>query len=239
MSGPEKFHSVFARNCEIRRIDRELAASFLNACHLYGDCAAAYRYGLFVSRSPGGAKGAAEGGAMGSAEGCAGGCSEGCVSEGAEGGAMGAAEGSAEGVAVGCVEGCAEGCSEGCVAEGGAMGAAEGRQTYPVGTLVAVASFSKARRWSKKGENGEQETICSYEWLRYASLPELRVLGGMGRILARFIEDFHPDDIMSYVPLRHFSGEVYESLGFVSEGVKVFENGEQSRKYRLKLKEYH
>lgn len=206
MSGPEKFHSVFARNCEIRRIDRELAASFLNACHLYGDCAAAYRYGLFVSRSPGGAKGAAEGGAMGSAEGCAGGCSEGCVSEGAEG----------------------------C-----AVGAAEGRQTYPVGTLVAVASFSKARRWSKKGENGEQETICSYEWLRYASLPELRVLGGMGRILARFIEDFHPDDIMSYVPLRHFSGEVYESLGFVSEGVKVFENGEQSRKYRLKLKEYH
>ena len=215
MSGPEKFHSVFARNCEIRRIDRELAASFLNACHLYGDCAAAYRYGLFVSRSPGGAKGAAEGGAMGSAEGC--------VAEGAEGGAVGSAEG----------------CAEGCVAEGGAMGAAEGRQTYPVGTLVAVASFSKARRWSKKGENGEQETICSYEWLRYASLPELRVLGGMGRILARFIEDFHPDDIMSYVPLRHFSGEVYESLGFVSEGVKVFENGEQSRKYRLKLKEYH
>lgn len=202
MSGPEKFHSVFARNCEIRRIDRELAASFLNACHLYGDCAAAYRYGLFVSHSPGGVKGAAEGGAMG------------CVAEGAEGGAMGAAEGVA-------------------------VGAAEGRQTYPVGTLVAVASFSKARRWSKKGENGEQETICSYEWLRYASLPELRVLGGMGRILARFIEDFHPDDIMSYVPLRHFSGEVYESLGFVSEGVKVFENGEQSRKYRLKLKEYH
>ena len=206
MSGPEKFHSVFARNCEIRRIDRELAASFLNACHLYGDCAAAYRYGLFVSRSPGGAKVAAEGGAMGSAEGC--------VAEGAEGGAVGSAEGCA-------------------------VGAAEGRQTYPVGTLVAVASFSKARRWSKKGENGEQETICSYEWLRYASLPELRVLGGMGRILARFIEDFHPDDIMSYVPLRHFSGEVYESLGFVSEGVKVFENGEQSRKYRLKLKEYH
>ena len=227
MSGPEKFHSVFARNCEIRRIDRELAASFLNACHLYGDCAAAYRYGLFVSRSPGGARGAAEGGAEGSAEGC--------VAEGAEGGAVGSAEG--------CAEGCvAEGGAMGAAvdsAEGGAMGAAEGRQTYPVGTLVAVASFSKARRWSKKGENGEQETICSYEWLRYASLPELRVLGGMGRILARFIEDFHPDDIMSYVPLRHFSGEVYESLGFVSEGVKVFENGEQSRKYRLKLKEYH
>ena len=226
MSGPEKFHSVFARNCEIRRIDRELAASFLNACHLYGDCAAAYRYGLFVSRSPGGIKWVAEGGA------------EGCVAEAAEGGAVGSVVGSAEGCAEGCSEGCISEGAEGC-AVGAVMGAAEGRQTYPVGTLVAVASFSKARRWSKKGENGEQETICSYEWLRYASLPELRVLGGMGRILARFIEDFHPDDIMSYVPLRHFSGEVYESLGFVSEGVKVFENGEQSRKYRLKLKEYH
>ena len=87
MSGPEKFHSVFARNCEIRRIDRELAASFLNACNLYGDCAAAYRYGLFVSRSPGGAKGAA----------------------------VGSAEGSAAGVAVGCAAGCAGGCSAGCV----------------------------------------------------------------------------------------------------------------------------
>ena len=97
MSGPEKFHSVFARNCEIRRIDRELAASFLNACHLYGDCAAAYRYGLFVSRSPGGARGAAVGSAEGSAEGVAVGCAEGCVSGGAEGGAMGAAVGCAEG----------------------------------------------------------------------------------------------------------------------------------------------
>ena len=205
MSGPEKFHSVFARNCEIRRIDRELAASFLNACHLYGDCAAAYRYGLFVSRSPGGAKGAAEG----------------CVPEGAEG--------DTEGGAVGAAEGCAE---------GGAVGAAEGRQTYPIGTLVAVATFSKARRWTKDDADGEPQVICSYEWLRYASLPEVRVLGGMGRVLARFIGEHHPDDIMTYVPLRHFSGEVYESLGFVCEGVKIFPNGERSRKYRLKLKAY-
>ena len=193
MSGPEKFYSVFARNCEIRRIDRELAASFLNVCHLYGDCAAAYRYGLFVSRSPGGAKGAAEG----------------CVPEGAEGDT-----------------------------EGGAVGAAEGRQTYPIGTLVAVATFSKARRWTKDDADGEPQVICSYEWLRYASLPEVRVLGGMGRVLARFIGEHHPDDIMTYVPLRHFSGEVYESLGFVCEGVKIFPNGERSRKYRLKLKAY-
>ena len=118
------------------------------------------------------------------------------------------------------------------------MGVAEGRQTYPIGTLVAVATFSKARRWTKDDADGEPQVICSYEWLRYASLPEVRVLGGMGRVLARFIGEHHPDDIMTYVPLRHFSGEVYESLGFVCEGVKIFPNGERSRKYRLKLKAY-
>ena len=175
MTGPEKFHSIFARNCEIRRIDKAQASAFLNAYHRYGDCAAACRYGIFVSRYSG-------------------------------------------------AEGCAEGIKPG--------------HPYPIGTLVAVATFSKARRWTKDDADGEPQVICSYEWLRYASLPEVRVLGGMGRVLARFIGEHHPDDIMTYVPLRHFSGEVYESLGFVCEGVKVFANGEQSLKYRLKLKDY-
>ena len=110
----------------------------------------------------------------------------------------------------------------------------EAESVLPEETMVAVAAFSNARRWTK----GDRQ-VSSYEWIRYASLKGLRVTGGMSKLLNAFIEQVHPDDIMSYVPLRHFSGEVYESLGFVSEGVKVFENGEQSRKYRLKLKEYH
>lgn len=193
MTGPEKFHSIFARNCEIRRIDKAQASAFLNAYHRYGDCAAACRYGIFVSRYSG-------------------------------------AEARAE-------ENCAEGgCAEGDV--GNWAAGVELRHPYPIGTLVAVATFSKARRWTKDDADGEPQVICSYEWLRYASLPEVRVLGGMGRVLARFIGEHHPDDIMTYVPLRHFSGEVYESLGFVCEGVKIFPNGERSRKYRLKLKAY-
>ncbi|MDD7532496.1 MAG: hypothetical protein SPK30_05760, partial [Candidatus Cryptobacteroides sp.] len=176
MTGPEKFHSIFARNCEIRRIDKAQASAFLNAYHRYGDCAAACRYGIFVSRYSG-------------AEGCA-------------------------------EENCAEGgCAEGDV--GNWAAGVELRHPYPIGTLVAVATFSKARRWTKDDADGEPQVICSYEWLRYASLPEVRVLGGMGRVLARFIGEHHPDDIMTYGPLRHFSGEVYESLGFVCEGVKI------------------
>ena len=83
------------------------------------------------------------------------------------------------------------------------------------GTLVAVAEFSNARRWKK-----EEKTISSYEWTRYASLPGLRVNGGMGKILNTFIKEVKPDDIMTYADLEWSEGKVYESLGFVGEGRK-------------------
>ncbi len=42
-----KFTSVFARNCEVRRIDRKIAAEFLEQHHSYGMCTAKYYYGLY------------------------------------------------------------------------------------------------------------------------------------------------------------------------------------------------
>lgn len=61
------------------------------------------------------------------------------------------------------------------------------------GEPVAVACFSNARRWEKNGRS-----VCSYEWVRYASVKDSRVAGGMGKLLAAFIEDRHPDDVMTY-----------------------------------------
>ena len=55
-------------------------------------------------------------------------------------------------------------------------GAAEASLT--AGSLVAVAVFSNARRWVKDGRR-----VSSYEWIRYASLPGIRVVGGMGKLL--------------------------------------------------------
>ena len=80
------------------------------------------------------------------------------------------------------------------------------------GTLIAVATFSNARRWVKEGKE-----IRSYEWTRYASLPDLRVSGGMGKMLKAFIKEIQPDDIMSYADLEWSEGEVYERLGFEAE----------------------
>lgn len=124
------------------------------------------------------------------------------------------------------------------------------------GALVAVATFSNARKW-QKGD----KVIRSYEWTRYASLPDVRISGGMGKMLKAFIEDVRPDDVMSYADLEWSGGRVYERLGFKLEGRKeavlfavdgqwrrrpvgrdedcdlFFENF-GSNKYRLKLTEY-
>lgn len=111
-------------------------------------------------------------------------------------------------------------------------------ETIPAGMTVAVSCFSNARRWEKEGR-----TVSSYEWIRYASLRGTRVLGGMGKTLNAFIEEMHPDDIMSYAPYmtdretgdapKELPGKTYLKLGFKQEGEKIFPNG-KSLKFRFK-----
>lgn len=183
----EVFTAAYARNCEIRRIEKADAQEFLNAHHSYGYAACRYHYGLFLKRHTG-----------------------------------------------------------------------HTRNDIPAGTLIAVATFSNARKW-QKGDS----YIRSYEWTRYASLPHLRISGGMGRLLKAFIEEVKPDDIMSYADLEWSEGEVYRNLGFrpepgkgpvmflidsetwgripvkpgIKEGNLYFRNF-GSNKYRLKLTDY-
>ena len=202
----EVFSPVYARNCEVRRIDRSLAKAFLDANHSYGYAACKYCYGMFLKRHTG------------------------HIAQ--------------------QIESC---------------GNTVEKTGYPApGTLVAVATFSNARKWAK----GEK-TIRSYEWTRYASLPDVRLNGGMGRMLKTFIKEVQPDDIMSYADLEWSAGDVYAQLGFELEGVKSpvmfsvdtetwkrtpikqeISSGEQtnaslkyfqnlgSNKYRLKLTDY-
>ena len=139
---------IYARNCEVRKIDRAAAAEFLKANHSYGDASCRYRYGLFLKRYTGHT----------------------CDSV---------------------------------------------QERPQPGDLVAVATFSNGRKWIKG-----DKTIRSYEWTRYASLPGVRLSGGMGKIMKAFIDDVRPDDIMTYADLEWSQGEVYEALGFVFEGIK-------------------
>lgn len=103
----------------------------------------------------------------------------------------------------------------------------------PAETLVAVAIFSNARRWDKGGRR-----ISSYEWIRYASLEGLRVVGGMSKLLNAFIDEVSPDDIMSYADADYpDGGDVYTKLGFVEEA-RVEREGYTDIKYRLKLTDW-
>ena len=153
----EVFTPIYARNCEVRRIDKTMAKEFLEANHSYGHASCKHCYGLFLKRHTGHI----------------------------------AKE----------IESCGDSVSS---------------TEYPSpGTLVAVATFSNARKWTK----GDQ-TIRSYEWTRYASLPQLRLCGGMGKVLKAFIKDVQPDDIMSYADLEWSPGDVYMELGFELESQK-------------------
>lgn len=151
----ETFRQAYARNCEVRRIDKVQAQTFLADTHSYGDASCRYRYGLFLKRYTGAS--------------------------------LKGIDNSAD--------------------------ASNWRERE--GTLVAVATFSNARRWIKDGK-----VICSYEWTRYASLPDFRINGGMGKVLKAFIEEVNPDDIMSYADLEWSTGAAYQNLGFTLEGHK-------------------
>ena len=179
----ELFSQAYARNCEVRRIEKAEAQEFLNRNHSYGYAACKYRYGLFLKRHTGHI--AAEMGFP--------------IRSGTTNGEPGTTNGKVE-----------------------VPDEKVGRTSSPVilnevknlseGTLIAVATFSNARRWVKEGKE-----IRSYEWTRYASLPDLRVSGGMGKMLKAFIKEVKPDDIMSYADLEWSEGEVYERLGFEAE----------------------
>lgn len=147
----EIFDHIYARNCEVRKIEKSTAAEFLNANHSYGDAVCRYRYGLYLKRHTGH-----------------------IAAEGKE------------------------------------------RAKYPSGTLAAVATFSNARKWIKG-----DKSIRSYEWTRYASLPGVRISGGMGKLLKAFIKEVGPDDIMTYADLEWSEGKVYERLGFTLESIKA------------------
>lgn len=146
MAHTGQFRHVFARNCDVVRIDKLTAASFLSDHHSYGFASAKYFYGMTLRRS---------------------------------------------------------------------TGAAESSNRLKPGTLVAVAEFSSPRKWNKDGKN-----VRSYEWVRYASMSGVRVEGGMGKVMAAFIDEIHPDDIMSYADLEWSDGSVYRTLGFEAESLR-------------------
>ena len=79
--------------------------------------------------------------------------------------------------------------------------------------IVAVATFSAPREVEREGR-----VFSSCEWVRYSSLLDLRVVGGMGKLLAAFIKAQKPQEIMTYADKEWSRGDAYEKLGFKKQG---------------------
>ena len=208
-----RFAQVYARNCEVRRIDKPTAAAFLERTHSYGDAACRYRYGLYVRRLTG-EKNSADiglGQCLQPARAIIGQCplpaqsdfgqhplpvsSGQCPLPAGKAGAMPAG-------------------TAGTVTCPSTAETSDGKASIgPAETLVAVGEFSSARTM-KDGRR-------SYEWVRYASEPGVRVVGGMGKVLQKFVDDVHPDDVMTYADLEWSDGGAYRALGFEPEGLKA------------------
>lgn len=75
--------------------------------------------------------------------------------------------------------------------------------------LVAVATFSNARIFTQ-----HNEPFRSHELIRFGSLLNTNVVGGLDKLLRAFTSEKHPDDIMTYADLEWSDGAGYAKLGF-------------------------
>lgn len=76
--------------------------------------------------------------------------------------------------------------------------------------LVAVASFSGRRTINDR----EGLKHISYELIRYCTLNNHTIVGGLSKILKQFILEYSPDDIMTYTDSDWSQGESFKKLGF-------------------------
>ncbi|MBQ3382144.1 MAG: hypothetical protein IJG54_02280 [Bacteroidales bacterium] len=104
--------------------------------------------------------------------------------------------------------------------------------------IIAAAQFMKTYQ-PKSSINPNQDKdsqLKSFEWTRYASLPDVRIAGGMGKVLNQFLSDIDkyssPNaestsvkpqvhgmiEVMSYSDNEWSSGDAYRKLGFKLTG---------------------
>lgn len=75
--------------------------------------------------------------------------------------------------------------------------------------LISVASFSKGRKMNRL-EAHER----SYELVRSCSKSGITVTGGLSKLIAYFVQEKQPGDIMTYIDKQFGEGESYIKCGF-------------------------
>jgi len=106
-------------------------------------------------------------------------------------------------------------------------------QKYNFSKILAVAVFGKNISRKKVGFEGDK----SIEWSRFATLPEIRIVGGLTKVLKYLQEVEHFDDIMTYVAIETNDSKGLRGMGFVLEEItEPFQLGEEFNLGNYKLR---
>jgi hypothetical protein len=81
--------------------------------------------------------------------------------------------------------------------------------------LVSIMTFGRTRLIL----GSKNSSKSSYELLRFCSKLDHTVRGAASKLFTHFINEFHPDSVLSYSNLDVNDGHVYEVLGFTCLGV--------------------
>lgn len=81
------------------------------------------------------------------------------------------------------------------------------------GELVSIAIFSGGRKMREHAAN-----YRSFELIRFCHKAGYRVVGGLSKLLKSFINNFHPNDIMTYVDRDWAQDSNLQTLGFQKQG---------------------
>src|SRR5690606_12768987 len=81
------------------------------------------------------------------------------------------------------------------------------------GELVSVAIFSGGRRMREQAPN-----YRSFELIRFCHKAGYRVVGGLSKLLKAFIQDFHPNDSMTYAERDRAQVSTRRTFGFEAPG---------------------
>jgi hypothetical protein len=80
---------------------------------------------------------------------------------------------------------------------------------YHKGDLVSIAVFSTGRTMKFKGDQ-----YRSFELLRTCHKQGLIVVGGLSKLIHYFEEQYHPNDVMTYVDKDWSDGLSFQAIGF-------------------------
>ena len=78
--------------------------------------------------------------------------------------------------------------------------------------LVSLMTFGKIRRTI-----GTNKAVEGWELVRFCNILNTSVVGGASKLFKHFVDECHPEHIISFSDRAHTTGKLYETLGFAEK----------------------